>query len=101
MAQTAVLGAKDLPVETVTSGMIDFQDVDMGQVFDIYARLLGRQRKDGNFLNQRGARINLKSTCGLSKAQTIYALETLFRWNGANVVLNDDNTFSVSQIVGK
>ena len=52
-AQTAVLGAKDLPVETVTRGNIDFQNVDMRQVIDIYARLLDRQLKDSNFLNKR------------------------------------------------
>jgi hypothetical protein len=101
MAQTAAFGSKDLSVETVTSGNINFRNVDIGQVIDIYAKLLGRQRKGGNFLNKRGVRINFQSTCALSKAQVIYAFEILFRWNGVNIVLNDDNTFSVSEVAGK
>jgi hypothetical protein len=32
----------------------------------------------------------------LSKAQVIYALETLFRWHGAKIILNADNTFGVA-----
>lgn len=87
-------GAKDLPAgaENIARGMIDFESVDMSQVINIYGKLLGRQLK-----GDAGYRlpIHLTTTCPLSKAQVIYAFETLFRWNGIKIILNDDNTFSV------
>jgi hypothetical protein len=58
-----------------------------------YGRLLGRQRKGGEAIRQ--AAIHLQANRPLTKAQVVYALETLLRWNGIIITLNDDHTFSV------
>lgn len=113
LAQTATLDAKAPPTSKtemiqratldtkapIQPGMVDFQGVEISQALDIYGRLVGRQRKDHE--PRPMATINFKTTCPLSKAQVIYAFETLFRWNGTEIVLNDDLTFSAVKISGQ
>ncbi len=99
MTQTATLDAKAPPTsqtEAIQPGVIDFQNVEIGQVIKIYGKLLGRERKNRDPLPM--ATINFRTTRPLSKGQAIYAFETLFRWNGVKIILNDDNTFSVAKI---
>lgn len=95
LAPTAFLGSKNLPAgaSSLASGMINFENVDQSEALEIYAKLINRQRQGA--IPGRANPINLRTTCPLSKAEAIYALETLFRWNGAMVVLNEDHTFSL------
>jgi hypothetical protein len=100
MAQTTVLGAKDLkaPAEIIQSGEINFRGVDNMEAINIYGHLLGRQFKGNeNGYGTLGTFPYFVTTCPLSKAQTVYAFETLLRWSGVKIVLNDDNTFSATK----
>jgi hypothetical protein len=95
VAQSAVLGAKDLPhlkSEVIQPGSINFRGVDISEVLDIYSKLINRQMKGPLPAVRRD--IKIVSTCPLSKEQTTYAFETLLRWNGVQIVTNDDNTIS-------
>jgi hypothetical protein len=99
MAQTVTLGAKDLhtvETEKIEHGGIYFRDVTVEQAINVCGKLLGRERKN-NETSVSGL-IYFVTTKPLSKAQAVYALETLIRWNGAEIILNDDNTFSVTKI---
>jgi hypothetical protein len=67
--------------EEFAAGTIDFRNADLSQVAAIYAELLGRKLERGQPL-RRGGNIILHTQTTLTKAEALYALETLFRWQG-------------------
>jgi hypothetical protein len=67
--------------EDLPAGTIDFRDANLAQVAMIYAEMLGRKLERGQPLRP-GATIALYTQTMLTKAEALYALETLFRWEG-------------------
>jgi hypothetical protein len=93
---TAILSAAKLPAgpKPAAPGMIDFEGLRCSDVLGIYGQLLDRQRKGNSPVSGRISRFCTPHP--LAKAQTIYAIETLLRWGGNKITLNDDHTFSVN-----
>jgi hypothetical protein len=100
MVPTASLHAKDLAAdspagENMGAGTIHFEGIGVSVVVDIYGKLLSRPCKEN-----AGAGGNIPyftTTRPLSKAQVMYAFETLLAWSGNKIVLNADGTFSVAR----
>jgi hypothetical protein len=89
--KSAPVTAKDLaptgkaaPDEIVTAGEICFPSVDIGQVAEIYAQLIGRGLQP--LTTSPGIRVSLITQTPLTKEEAAYALETVFRLNGFKVV---------------
>jgi len=60
-----------------------------------YGRMLEREQVGGGPIP--GSRVYLHTRI-LSKAEMLYAYDTLLEWNGLKVVLIDDKTFKVVRV---
>ena len=69
--------------ETIPAGMIDFPSVDVSQVLEVYAKLVGRTLLHGPLPS---ATITLKTETPLTKADAIQALQAVLALNGISVV---------------
>ncbi len=69
--------------ETIPPGTIDFTSADVGQVLEIYAKLVGRTLLHGTLPD---AKIVLKTQTPLTKAEAIQALQALLAMNNISLV---------------
>ena len=75
-------GANDMQ-QMVPAGMINFEGVDVNQVLDVYAKLVGRTLLHGALPQ---ASIVLKTETDLTKAEAIQALQAVLALNGIAVI---------------
>lgn len=71
------------PEEMIPAGTINFQGVDVDQVLDVYAKLVGRTLLRAALPN---AKIVLKTETPLTKTEAIEALQAVLALNGISVV---------------
>lgn len=69
--------------QLIPPGMIDFQGVDVSQVLEVYAQLVGRTLLRANLPN---AQIVLKTETPLTKAEAVQALQAVLALNGIAVI---------------
>jgi len=82
----------------VPAGVINFRNVDLQIVATIYAQVIGRElEKTAPFPSDV---INIKTQTPLTKQEACYALETLFNWSGAKIVLVRDDLIRVVPMSG-
>ena len=92
-SQTASPRSRGLPAgEPVFHGPY-LENVGLDDVVRMYASASGRRRVGDTLL--AGYIPYFHNTRPLSKAEALYALETLIEWNGWKIILGPDNTFSV------
>jgi len=72
--------------ELMPVGAINFSDADLHQAAQIYAELIGRKLDQAPQVPRPTGVINFRNQTPLSKAECIYALDTLFRWQGLKVI---------------
>lgn len=70
----------------ISAGELNFPAIDIRQAATIYAELLGRRRLDWTEPFPSTGLISVHTQTPLSKAEAIYLLETLFRWEGVKLV---------------
>lgn len=80
--------------ETVPPGFINFQGVDVNQVLDVYAQLVGRTLLHGPLPQ---ASIVLKTETALTKSEAIEALQAVLALNGISVINVGDKFVKVVQ----
>lgn len=75
-------------------GTINFMGAEMRQVLALYAELSGRKFNtvDSQY---SGLPIRFRSQTPLTKAEAVYALETLIEWSGFEIVPIDEKEFKV------
>ena len=71
------------PEEMIPAGIINFQGVDVSQVLDVYAKLVGRTLLRAGL---PAAQIVLKTETPLTKTEAIQALQAVLALNGISVV---------------
>ncbi len=81
--------------EIIPAGTINFQGVDVGQVLDIYAQLVGRTLLRAGLPN---ATIVLKTETPLTKSEAIQALQAVLALNGIAVVNVGDKFVKVGPV---
>lgn len=82
--------------EILPAGTINFRSLDLSQAAPILAELKG-QTLDRNGIEKMPALVSLHSQTALSKAEAIYAMETVFRLNGVKTV-SDGNTLRLEYL---
>ena len=82
--------------EVIPAGTINFLPTDWNQVIPIYSDIIERKPASGSKFPY--GLIYLRTVNPLSKAEVIYALETLFAWNGLQLVPEDDKTFRAESL---
>jgi hypothetical protein len=95
MSQRASPRSKELPAGVSESGVTHLEGVELTTVVQIYAKTSGRRRVGSEPV--MGSVPYLKVNQALSRPESLYVLETFLRWNGASVVLGDNNTFSIER----
>lgn len=75
--------AAETPEEMIPAGNINFQGVDVGQVMEVYAKLVGRTLLRAGLPT---ASIVLKTETPLTKSEAIQALQAVLSLNGISVV---------------
>jgi general secretion pathway protein D len=75
--------APDNSQEMIPPGLIDFQGVDVSQVLEVYAQLVGRTLLRAGLPS---AQIVLKTETPLTKAEAIQALQAVLALNGIAVI---------------
>ena len=87
----------DLPVsksdETISSGTINFENVQFEVVRGIYANLIGRDIRQEVVMP--GITLSLDTRNPLTKAELVYALDVLLDWQGFKIVIVNDKTAKV------
>ena len=78
--------------EKIPPGLIDFQGVDVSQVLEVYAQLVGRTLLRAGLPS---AQIVLKTETPLTKAEAIQALQAVLALNGIAVVNSGDKFVKV------
>ena len=71
--------------ELLPPGTINFPNTDINQVMQIYAELVGK-KLDRTARYPMAGTIHFKNQTPLTKQETVYALDTLFAWNGLKMV---------------
>jgi len=79
--------------QILPAGTINFPGSDVNAVVRIYGEIIGRKLAAGS--QRPHGIIRLKTATPLSKAEVIYAFETLFDWQGLRMVPESDKTFRV------
>jgi general secretion pathway protein D len=69
--------------ELIPPGLIDFQGVDVSQVLEVYAQLVGKTLLRAGLPN---AQIVLKTETPLTKAEAVQALQAVLALNGISVI---------------
>ena len=80
------------PEDNRSGGNIDFKNADFDSIRHIYAALSGREILQNGRVS---AVISLHTGNPLSKAETLYALDTLLGWQGIKIVKVDSKTSKV------
>jgi general secretion pathway protein D len=83
------------PEEMIPAGNINFQGVDVSQVLDVYAKLVGRTLLRAGLPS---ASIVLKTETPLTKAEAIQALQAVLALNGISVVNIGDKFVKVGTV---
>lgn len=91
----AVAAFNTQPEETIPAGTINFQGVDVDQVLDIYAKLVGRTLLRAGLPK---AQIVLKTETPLTKTEAIEALQAVLALNGISVVNVGDKFVKVGPV---
>jgi general secretion pathway protein D len=71
------------PEEMIAPGTIDFQGVDVSQVLEVYAKLVGRTLLHAGLPN---AQIVLETKTPLTRTEAIEALQEVLKLNGISVI---------------
>lgn len=79
-------------------GTINFPAADLADVAKIYSEIVGKKLDRQNSVGLMGKTITLKSQNALTKEQIIYAMETLFAWQGIKMVPSDTNSIKAVAI---
>ncbi len=87
------LGAGSANEEILPPGSIKFLRVDMRQALMVFAELTGRKLSNPDQVPPR--EIHFLTVSALSRSEVVYALETLFAWNGIQIVPVGSDTFKV------
>src|SRR5271154_4307854 len=82
------------PEEMIPAGNINFQGVDVSQVLEVYAKLVGRTLLRAGLPN---ASIVLKTETPLTKTEAIQALQAVLSLNGIEVINIGDKFVKVVQ----
>ncbi|MGO9535951.1 MAG: secretin N-terminal domain-containing protein [Limisphaerales bacterium] len=82
-APTAAPAATKIPEEMIPAGNINFQGVDVSQVLDVYAQLVGRTVLRAGL---PPAQIILRTETPLTKTEAIQALQAVLALNGIALV---------------
>ena len=77
--------SSDSLTELLPAGAINFPNTDITQVMEIYAELVGK-KLDRSAHYPMVRRIHFKNQTPLAKEEAVYALDTLFAWNGVKMV---------------
>jgi hypothetical protein len=85
-SEIKVSTAEGSQAEPIPVGMIDFRGTEINQVAQIYADLLGRKLDQTERLAQPTTPVNFRNEKPLTRQEVVYALETLFKWQGLKVV---------------
>jgi len=90
--------SKDIADEepTVPALSVNFQNVPMQKVLEVYGEYIGYPVN--NLQSSPFGLIHLVQENPLSKGQICYAMDTIFAWNGVDVILNNDHTSSWERI---
>ena len=73
--------------EVLPEGMLDFRDCDTWQAVRVYADLVGRElKKTDQSLRIASGILSFRSQTRLTKEEARYALDTLFAWEGFEMV---------------
>ena len=82
--------------QVVPAGMVDFRKAPLMQVLQFYAELQGRKLVvNGKFPNQF---FDFWTQTPLTKAEVLYAFDTLFTWSRIGRTLGDDGTVKVEMM---
>jgi RNA polymerase sigma factor (sigma-70 family) len=81
----------DGPTPVLPSGQINFPSVQIGDFLNWYAEMAGRKLIGDKPVHSSG-RITFRSQTPLTKAEAIYAFDTLLAWNGLRVIAVDDDS---------
>ncbi len=73
------------PAELIPAGTINFMGLNSAAVARIYSELMGRKFDAATSARLEGT-IILRTQTPLSKAECLYALDTLFEWQGIKMV---------------
>jgi RNA polymerase sigma factor (sigma-70 family) len=84
--------------EVVAKGTINFKNLDLFEVLQIYAELNGRKWPSND--RPPGSLVFLHSQTPLTKAEVNYAIETLVGWQGLKIVPAGGNSFRSVRIRG-
>ena len=95
MSQAASPRSKELPAGVPEIGGTHLENLELATVIQLYAQTSGRRCVGNEQVYGLVPYLNVSQN--LSKAELLYALETLCRWNDARIVLGDDNTFSIER----
>ena len=87
-----------LEEEQIPPGAIYFWNVPADQVAPIYAELLGRKLDLSQRPPSRMGVISMRTITPVTKAEAVYALETLFGWQGLKVVPVGDSAAKLIRI---
>lgn len=90
-----------LSAESIPLGMVDFRQADLRQVAQFYAELVNRKLVPNPGIPQ--ATITLRNQQVLSVLEVVYALDTLFRWNGIQMspLGTDQATLTAVEVRGR
>ena len=96
-----VLAQKAKQPEMLPEGMLDFRNADTSQAVRVYALLVGRELKDADqSWRIASGVIAFRSQTRLTKEDARYALDTLFAWQGFEMVEVGEKGIKVVRKVG-
>ena len=84
--------------ETFPAVSIYLKNVSLAETLPIYGALIGRRWIRSS---EPPVRISFHNQTSLTKADIVYAFDTLFRWQNLKIVLVDDKSFKVIRVNGK
>lgn len=88
------------PTELIPAGTINFTGANSEAVARIYAELTGRKFDAATSARLNGM-VNLQTQTPLSKTECLYALDTLFEWQGIKMVPVGEDLIKAVPIPGK
>jgi hypothetical protein len=91
------------PADIIPTGQINFPDVNFASVFTFYVELAyqNRQRDRSASLPPSFENIHFRTQTSLTRAEVVYALDTLFSWQNIKIVPVGTNLVKAAQITPK
>lgn len=99
-SQLKVAAKAAAPTELIPAGTINFTGANSEAVAQIYAALTGRKFDAATSARLNGV-VNLQTQTPLSKTECLYALDTLFEWQGIKMVPVGEDLIKAVPIPGK